>query len=177
MAGRLAVATALIATVGAIFAYMGGLAQLNAGLYKNESAIKKTEAANQWAFYQAKSMKSDLYALAKASTELEQQALPAGASRSLTEAYARRADEYAKRVARYDQEKAQIQSDARAQEKIRDDAQKHGGIFGIAVIFLQISILLSSIAALLKKKPVWILGLAVGLAGIVYFLDGFFLFF
>jgi hypothetical protein len=49
-------------------------------------------------------------------------------------------------------------------------------LFGIAVIFLQISILLSSIAALLKKKPVWILGLVVGAAGIFYFLDGFFLF-
>ncbi len=64
MAGRLAVATALIATIGAIFAYMGGLAQLNAGLYKNESAIKKTEAANQWAFYQAKSNRQYLSELA-----------------------------------------------------------------------------------------------------------------
>ena len=33
-AGRLAVATAIIATVGAVFAYMGGLTQSNAGLYK-----------------------------------------------------------------------------------------------------------------------------------------------
>ncbi len=64
LAGRLAVATALIATVGAIFSYMGGLAQLNAGLYKNESAIKKTEAANQWAFYQAKSNRQYLSELA-----------------------------------------------------------------------------------------------------------------
>jgi hypothetical protein len=64
MAGHLAVATAIIATVGAIFAYMGGLAQLNAGLYKNESAIKKTEAANQWAFYQAKSNRQSLAELA-----------------------------------------------------------------------------------------------------------------
>ncbi|MEO8923824.1 MAG: DUF4337 domain-containing protein, partial [Caldimonas sp.] len=36
MAGHLAVATAIIATFGAIFSYMGGLAQLDAGLYKNE---------------------------------------------------------------------------------------------------------------------------------------------
>jgi hypothetical protein len=55
MAGELAVATAVSATVGAIFAYMGGATQLYAGLYKNDAAIKKTEAANQWAFYQAKS--------------------------------------------------------------------------------------------------------------------------
>jgi hypothetical protein len=45
------------------------------------------------------------------------------------------------------------------------------------VIFLQISILLSSIAALLKKQPAWWLGLAVGAVGLVFFANGFFLFF
>ncbi len=64
MAGRLAVATAIIATIGATFSYMGGLTQANAGLYKNESAIKKTEASNQWNYYQAKSSKQNLAELA-----------------------------------------------------------------------------------------------------------------
>jgi len=64
MAGKLAVATAVIATVGALFAYMGGATQSNAGLYKNDAAIKKTEAANQWAFYQAKSSKQNLAEIA-----------------------------------------------------------------------------------------------------------------
>jgi Domain of unknown function (DUF4337) len=64
MAGQLAVATAVIATVGALFAYMGGLTQSNAGLFKNNAAIKKTEAANQWAFYQAKSNKQNLAEMA-----------------------------------------------------------------------------------------------------------------
>ena len=39
LAGRLAVATAVIATVGALFAYMGGLTQANAGLLKNDAAM------------------------------------------------------------------------------------------------------------------------------------------
>ena len=34
----------IIATVGAIFGYMGGATQANAGLFKNNAAIKKTEA-------------------------------------------------------------------------------------------------------------------------------------
>jgi divalent metal cation (Fe/Co/Zn/Cd) transporter len=59
---------------------------------------------------------------------------------------------------------------------MRDDAQLHSKIFGMAVIFLQISILLSSIAALLKKKPIWYLGLVVGAVGLVYFANGFLLF-
>jgi predicted Na+-dependent transporter len=46
----------------------------------------------------------------------------------------------------------------------------------MAVIFLQIAILLSSIAPLMKGKPVWLLGLITGAFGIVYFVNGFWLF-
>ena len=42
----------------------GGATQANAGLYKNDAAIKKTEASNQWNFYQAKSSKQNLAELA-----------------------------------------------------------------------------------------------------------------
>src|SRR5207247_4348102 len=60
MIAQIAVITAIIATVGAIFAYMGGATQANAGLYKNNAAIKKTEASNQWNYFQAKSTKQSL---------------------------------------------------------------------------------------------------------------------
>ncbi len=60
----IAMFTAVIATVGAIFSYMGGATQANAGLFKNNAAIKKTEASNQWNYYQAKSSKQNLSELA-----------------------------------------------------------------------------------------------------------------
>src|SRR5512146_2710019 len=60
MTNQIAMFTAIIATVGAIFAYMGGATQANAGLYKNNAAIKKTEASNQWNYFQAKSTKQSL---------------------------------------------------------------------------------------------------------------------
>jgi len=60
MAGQLAVMTAVLATVGAMFSYMAGATQADAGLLKNDAAIKKTEASNQWNFYQAKSNKQNL---------------------------------------------------------------------------------------------------------------------
>ena len=162
-----------LALTTVVVAVCATLATFKGGGYSTRQVLSQAKASDQWAFYQAKSVKSDLYALAKANAELEQRMAPA----ALAEAYAKRTAEYASRVARYEQEKAQIMAEAKGLEQIRDDAQKHGGFFGIAVIFLQISILLSSIAALLKKKPVWILGLAVGAAGIVYFLNGFLLFF
>ncbi len=60
MASQLAVMTAILATVGAMFSYMAGSTQADAGLFKNDAAIKKTEAANQWNYYQAKSSKQNL---------------------------------------------------------------------------------------------------------------------
>ena len=60
MINQIAMYTAIIATVGAIFSYMGGSTQANAGLYKNNAAIKKTEASNQWNYFQAKSTKQSL---------------------------------------------------------------------------------------------------------------------
>ena len=60
MINQIAMFTAIIATIGAIFGYMGGATQANAGLYKNNAAIKKTEAANQWNYYQSKSTKQSL---------------------------------------------------------------------------------------------------------------------
>ena len=48
--GRLAVITAILATIGSVFSHMSGATQAHAGRLKNDSAIKKTEAAIQWAF-------------------------------------------------------------------------------------------------------------------------------
>lgn len=60
MAGQLAVMTAILATVGAMFSYMAGATQADAGLLKNDAAIRKTEASDQWNFYQAKGNKQSL---------------------------------------------------------------------------------------------------------------------
>jgi hypothetical protein len=86
-------------------------------------------------------------------------------------------EDYTKKVKNYDTDKEVISKDAKNFENQRDEAKLHSAKFGIAVIFLQISILLSSIATLSKKRFVWICGLVLGVIGIVYFIDGFFLFF
>src|SRR5256885_15025544 len=48
MVNQIALFTAVIATVGAIFSYMGGATQAEAMLDKNEAQIKTTEASDQW---------------------------------------------------------------------------------------------------------------------------------
>ena len=70
---RLAVLTAILSTVGAIFGYMGGHSQNSALLFKNEAAIQKTSASNQWNYYQAKSNKQNLAELSVTLTTGEAQ--------------------------------------------------------------------------------------------------------
>jgi len=156
---KVAMFTAIIATVGAIFGYMGGATQAAAGLYKNDAAIKKTEASNQWNYYQAKGSKQSLMELA---VEL---------------APASKTEHYLSQIERYKAEKADIKVGAEkleAQAKEFDqmsDAQMHQHHrWAQATTVLQVAIALAAIALLTRK--VWVecamfgtgaLGIAVGI--------------
>jgi Na+/glutamate symporter len=159
-AGTIAVATAVIATVGALFSYMGGATQANAGLYKNNAAIKKTEASNQWNYFQAKSSKQNLAELA---TVLVVEDKRAG---------------YKEEVERYKKEKAEVKVAAEKLEAEsadwdkQSDAQMHlHHRWAQATTALQVSIALAAMALLTKRK--WLqwgmfgvaaVGLALGVA-------------
>ena len=108
--GKIAVATAIIATIGAIFAYMGGATQANAGLFKNNAAIKKTEASNQWNYYQAKSSKQNLSELAVAIVPEDRRSI------------------YKDEVERYKKEKAEIKLAAEKLEAEATDWDKRSDV-------------------------------------------------
>jgi hypothetical protein len=165
-----------LALTTVILAVCATLSTFKGGGYSTRSVLSQAHASDQWAYYQAKSIKGYLYELQKEKLDLELKQLGSKAAPSLIEEYQKKIDGYAKNIKRYSDEKAQIEKDARKFEAIKEDATVHAQAFGMAVIFLQIAILLSSIAALMKKKPVWILGLVTGAVGVFYFVNGFFLF-
>jgi hypothetical protein len=152
-AGTIAVATAIIATVGALFSYMGGATQANAGLFKNNAAIKKTEASNQWNYYQAKSSKQNLAELAVVLAPEDRRA------------------GYREEVERYKKEKADIKLAAEKLEADstewdhQSDAQMHvHHRWAQATTALQISIALAAMALLTKKR--WLEWGMFGVAGL-----------
>ena len=165
MTNKIALFTAVIATVGAIFAYMGGATQANAGMYKNNAAIKKTEASNQWNYFQAKSTKQSL----------------AEISRDLTTATADR-EKYQAKIDRYEKEKAEIKAVAEGLEAKsrewdqRSDDQMHlHHRWAQATTVLQVSIALAAIALLTRRR--WLewgmygtgaLGVAIGAAAVMH---------
>lgn len=160
-----------------ILAVCATLSTFKGGGYSTRSVMSQTQASDQWAFYQSKSIKGYIYEVQRDKLELELKAASNRLSPAVVADYEQRIDGYNGKLQKYENEKAEIQKEAKQYESIRNDAQKHAQIFGIAVIYLQIAILLSSIAALIKNKNIWLFGVAVGLVGIVYFANGFLLFF
>lgn len=164
-----------LALTTVIFAVCATLSTLKGGGFSTRSVISQTQASDQWAYFQAKSIKGYLYDLQREKLELELRALK-GSGRPIVAEYQKKIDAYKEKTAKYEEEKAEIKKKAEELEKQRDEAKTHSGAFGMAAMFLQIAILLSSIAALMKKKLFWVLGVAGGCLGLVYFFNGFFLF-
>jgi Na+/glutamate symporter len=153
---RIAMFTAILATVGAIFSYMGGATQANAGLFKNNAALEKTAASNQWNYFQAKSTKQSL-------AELARDLAPAD-----------KKDKYQDKVDRYEKEKKEIQKDAEKLEaKAKDwdkrsDEQMHEHHrWAQATTVLQVSIALAAIALLTRRKWLERAMYGVAFAGLV----------
>ena len=162
--GQIAVITAIVATVGALFAYMGGATQANAGLYKNNAAIKKTEASNQWNYYQAKSSKQNLAELALVLVADDKKPT------------------YKDEIDRYKKEKAEIklgaeklEAEATSWDKQSDEQLHLHHRWAQATTALQVSIALAAIALLTKRK--WLewgmfgvagLGVALGVAAMLH---------
>ncbi len=165
-----------LALTTVILAVCATLSTFKGGNFSTLAVMSQSKASDQWAYYQSKSIKGYVYEIQREKLELELKSLGSKVPKSLAEEYEKKMDAYGKKVKKYDDEKTKIEKDARELEKIRDDAQKHSKAFGMAVIFLQIAILLSSIAALMKKKLLWLLGCIGGVCGIVYFVNGFLLF-
>jgi hypothetical protein len=161
-----------------IFAVAATLSTFKGGGFSSRAMLNQTMAANQWSYYQSKSIKSYIFENQKDNLELQKDLL-AKTSDSKVDLgqYETKIQEYNKKLAQYDTEKAEIKAKAENFEKTVKDFQSHGSKFGIAVIFLQITILMSSIAGLMKKKYIWYISMGVGVIGLFYFMDGFLLFF
>jgi hypothetical protein len=165
-----------LALTTVIFAVCATLSTFKGGGFSTKSVITQAQASDAWAYYQSKGIKSYIYQLQSEKLELDLISLKPDASSNLSTIYTDKIADYKKKIEKYEKEKTEAQEKAKTLEAVRDEAQIHSKAFGIAVIYLQIAILLSSIAGLLKKKVVWFGGVAAGLVGLVYFADGFLVF-
>ena len=165
-----------LALTTVIFAVCATLSTFKGGGYSTKSVITQAQASDEWAYYQSKSIKSYIYQLQAEKLELDMAGFQPTSNQKLSTIYTDKITDYKKKIEKYEKEKYEAQAKAKQLEGMRDETQIHSKAFGMAVIYLQIAILLSSIAGLLKKKTVWLGGSLAGLIGLVYFADGFLVF-
>ena len=151
---KIALMTAVLATIGALVSYQSSSAQNEAMFLKNESILKQAEASDQWAFYQAKSIKSHLNEVT-AALAID----PATKARFLLD----KVKEDAEKI-EIQAEAKKLQAESRKLASASDAKLRPHEHLALALIFLQIAIALAAITVLTKRR--WLLWSSVTLAAI-----------
>jgi hypothetical protein len=154
---KIALTTALLAVLAAVAALRAGATVNHALLLRTDATRLQSEASDQWAYYQAKSVKASVQEAVRAAWLAAGKEPPA---------------EVAERLARYEKEQEEIRAKAAELEKERDARLKesehllHGHHhFAGSVALFQVAIALGAIAALARSRVVWAGSLVVGLGG------------
>lgn len=165
----LSFSTALIAVLAAIAALESGAFSNEALIQKNEALLAQAQASDQWAYYQAKSVKAAIYASQAAATQ--------SSNPDLANKAQQQADRYSKEEEEISKAAKEREKEVAEKAELSAVSMEHHHRFAYSVTMFQISIALAAVAALSKQKGVWFAGLVVAAAGLIYFADGFRLFF
>lgn len=163
-----AITVAVLAVLAAYASFAGGKAVHDSLANLTNAAVLQSQASDQWAFYQAKGIKRHVFEVQRDVLRL-----------SGTPQSAALAARYDREVNRYGSEQQQIMKDAQALEHRRDGArhvaERYEALherFGRAVAFFQVGIVLCSVAAIVRRTPLWYGGIAAGAIGAVLLLQG-----
>jgi Na+-translocating ferredoxin:NAD+ oxidoreductase RnfD subunit len=142
-----------VALSTAILAVLAAITGLLSGKNANEAMMDQIRASDQWAYYQAKSIKASVL----------------DAKMTLTETATEKDKE---KAAQYQEEQAEIKHEAEEKEAgAKANFHKHE-IFARGVTMFQIAIAIAAISALTKRRTFWFVSLAFGLVGIVFLVQG-----
>jgi len=162
---RVAISIAIMAVLLSVISTKGDNA-------KTDAILKTNDASNQWAFFQAKSVKGHLTNLEAELAVLISQGLSPQAGKPPG------TDELIKKLKqnseRYDSEKEEIKGKA---EELQKEAGKNSEIndkCDLAALLLQIAVVIASVAILTHWRLMWYGSLALGGAGAVAGITAYF---
>ena len=143
-----------VALSSALLAAFAAVASLLAGHNANEAVVSQIESADQWSYYQSKSIKeAQLSGKIDILTALDKQAPDADKGK----------------VAQYEKEKEEIRKDAERLEKRAQTLLSTHEVLAVSVTLFQIAIAVGAISVLIRRKSFWWASLVVGLIGVVFF--------
>ena len=140
-AGKLAVVTAILATVGAIFSFMSGATESESLKLENDASIRRTEAASRWSVFLTTSGK---HSLAEMAIEL--------APESKKPFFQNEAKRQEAEMDKIKGVAERLDAEAIALDIASDELLRRHHRWSQATTVLQISIAMAAIALLTKRK-------------------------
>ena len=141
-----------VALSSALLASFAAVASMSAGHYATEAMTCQIESANQWSYFQSKSIKE-----AQLKSKME-----------LLEALGKPATDADKaKAAEYQRDKAEIQTKAEELQKEAKHFLHTHHFLARSVTLFQIAIAVGAISALTRRKAFWFVSLGFGVIGVV----------
>ena len=165
-----------VALTTAIYAVILAIASLGGSHAMKEMLLAQQQSSDSWAHYQAKSIRENQVRVQRMRLEgdLVERNPATRAGRQKLEALL---NEYGEQERRYRDEKKEIEKHARELEHERDVYRTKDPYFDFGEALLQIAIVMASIAILSGSRPVYIFSMVVAVMGVIFTLNGFFVFF
>ena len=161
-----------VALTTAFYAVALAVAALGSKVAMKEMLLAQQQSSDQWAFYQAKSIRENEYRIQKMVLET-QLAAPSSLKPEERAKYEALAKRFGEEEKRYNGEKKEIEKEARRLEHERDRHRARDPNFEYAEIFLQIAIVTASVAILAESKAMFIFSLAAAILGTLLTANGF----
>lgn len=130
-----------------------------------EELLLQNKVTDQWAYYQAKSIRQHSY-------ELFLDLLSVAAVRDAAQAESVKT-KYTQQLGRYTDELADLQKEAHSLEGEIGHAQRQANRFDLGEVFLEAAIVIASLTLLTKQRLFWLLGIVLGVGGLAVALTGF----
>jgi hypothetical protein len=177
------------ALIIAIMAAVLAIGSLGGGNATDDLVHNNIKASDTWAFYQAKNVRQTAFRLA--ADEIEVELASASLAPERRAALERKLAGYHETIRRYDNEpdpaapgdslrgegKIQLAARARSFEREREAAEHRDGNFDYAEVFLQLALVMGSVAILANSPRILALSVALGAFGALLTINGFLLLF
>lgn len=146
-----------VALTTAVIAVLAAITGLLAGDHSDEAMLAQIKSSDQWAYYQAKGIKTDVLA----------------ASNNLLIAMGRTpAAKDTAKVSANKKEQAKIMAEAKALQKESDEHVAKHKILARGVTLFQVAIAIGAISIITKRKALWMGSMGFATIGIFFLLQG-----
>jgi hypothetical protein len=168
---RVALTTSILAVFAALSNLESEQKTSEAIMLKNSAIFYQAKASDQWSFYQAKKIKLHMSSNQAHLVEFFKSS-PKEKARlaSLVEKYKGQVGKIKAKALEFEKERDKM-------NLLSDKALEHHHAFALSVVCFQISIVLSSMAVMLRRNSLWYVSMSLGGVGALAFLNGFLMFF